>query len=324
MIFHLHKIFDKLHHLFVPHHHNNFRAKLLHHKSLSKLILLLILSQLVISVITKTKPEILGYASNITVADIISLTNSERQKEGLATLKFNETLANSAAKKAAHMFANNYWAHTAPDGTSPWEFFKQANYNYLYAGENLARDFADSEGVTQAWMASPTHKENIISGRYDEIGVAVVNGILNGQETTLVVQHFGKQSSVQATISDESASSIQGETVKQPEIAYQEKNVEEVVGDIKKDLETKPSNLFQTSQLANAKSADKIPTRSAFDLTKSINLAIALIIILALVLDGYIIYKNKQERRVGKNFVHLTLIVIVVIIILITKNGRII
>jgi hypothetical protein len=42
-------------------------------------------------------------------------------------------------------------------------------------------------------MNSPSHKENIVNGKYDEIGVAVVDGVLLGQKTTLVVQMFGSQ-----------------------------------------------------------------------------------------------------------------------------------
>ena len=59
------------------------------------------------------------------------------------------------------------------------------------AGENLAKDFYDTEGLLKAWMNSPTHRENIINPKYQEIGIGVVNGILGGVKTTLVVQHFG-------------------------------------------------------------------------------------------------------------------------------------
>jgi hypothetical protein len=317
--------------LFFPHHGNNHRAKLLHHKSLSKIILLLLLSQFVITFLTTAKPGVLGYASNITVSDIVSLSNKERESTGLTPLKFNDSLADSARRKAAHMFANNYWAHNGPDGTSPWVFFKEAKYNYLYAGENLARDFNDSQAVVKAWMESPTHKDNLLSGRYDEIGVAVVNGILSGQETTLVVQHFGKQSEVIAQVSNEAAKSIATNNPKitienikpgqKPEIALQE-TVEEMVEDLEKNspesavLPAGTSNKFKSSPI--------IPIFSAFNLTKSINLAITAIILIVLVTDGIHILRTKSERRAGKNFIHLTLFVIVALIILLTKNGRII
>ena len=71
-------------------------------------------------------------------------------------------------------------------------FFRCRYYDYRYGYENLARDFGTTSPMVKAWMNSPTHKENIVSTRYQETN-AVVNGVLNGVETTLVVQLFGTQ-----------------------------------------------------------------------------------------------------------------------------------
>jgi hypothetical protein len=89
------------------------------------------------------------------------------------------------------MFAKNYWSHFAPDGASPWDFINGSGYRYEYAGENLAKNFLFSQGVVDAWMNSPTHRENILKKNYTEVGYAIVNGVMNGEETTLVVQMFG-------------------------------------------------------------------------------------------------------------------------------------
>ncbi|NMC36472.1 hypothetical protein GYA49_05510 [Candidatus Beckwithbacteria bacterium] len=324
-----------LHNLFFPHHGNNHRAKILHHKSLSKLVLLILFFQLLISGISQVKPGVLGYASNISVGDIVSMTNQKRAEAGLPALEFNETLATSARYKAAHMFANNYWAHTAPDGTSPWSFFKQAGYTYLYAGENLARDFNDSGAVVAAWMESQTHKDNIMSGRYTQIGVAVVNGLLNGQETTLVVQHFGAPSTAVAAIPEQAAAeSVQGVQIEpqvkpiteEPVVAVAEP-VDEVVEDIKEVKQQEPANtqiktLFPETLLESV-SLDHIPAFSSFDLTKSVNLALTLIIIVVLVIDGILIWHRGTIRRTGKSFVHLSLFVMVALIIILTGSGRI-
>jgi hypothetical protein len=91
------------------------------------------------------------------------------------------------------MFEDDYWAHVAPDGTQPWDFILGAGYDYVYAGENLAKNFNGSKEVVEAWYASESHRENLLNPNYEEIGFAVVDGILDGYETTLVVQTFGKQ-----------------------------------------------------------------------------------------------------------------------------------
>jgi len=130
-------------------------------------------------------------ASNITPGNIIELTNQERAANGLNTLKENSSLAAAALAKANNMFEVQYWDHFGPNGETPWQFIRAEGYNYVYAGENLAKGFQTSEGVQEAWMASPTHAANILSANYKDIGVAVVQGTLLGKQTTLVVQMFG-------------------------------------------------------------------------------------------------------------------------------------
>ena len=130
-------------------------------------------------------------ASDITPSTIISLTNQERSAGGLNTLNQNAKLTAAAKAKAENMFEEQYWDHFGPNGETPWQFITAAGYNYVYAGENLAKGFRTSEGVVEAWMASPTHRDNILSKNYKDIGVAVVSGVLLGKETILVVQMFG-------------------------------------------------------------------------------------------------------------------------------------
>ncbi|MCD4756346.1 hypothetical protein K8R20_01885 [bacterium] len=148
-------------------------------------------------------------ASNITTSNIVSLTNQERAAFGLNELKLNSQLSAAAMAKAQNMLDEQYWDHFGPNGESPWQFIIAAGYNYIYAGENLAKGFRTSEGVMEAWMASPTHKENITSGNYKDIGVAVLDGVLLGKQTTLVVQMFGNVTTeVQGSNSSSSSASV--------------------------------------------------------------------------------------------------------------------
>lgn len=181
----------KFSHYFLPHPDNNHRALLLQPSFLALFIAIYILNQSFIKSFTIARPGVLGYSSEITISKVLSQTNNERAKIGLPELTFNSTLSQSAMLKANDMFANNYWAHTSPQNKSPWDFFKTAGYEYSVAGENLAKDFYDTESLMRAWMNSPTHRENIVKDKYQEIGIAVVNGVLGGVKTTLVVQHFG-------------------------------------------------------------------------------------------------------------------------------------
>ncbi|MDD3474893.1 MAG: CAP domain-containing protein [Candidatus Dojkabacteria bacterium] len=173
--------------LFIPTKKNNYKPYLLRKG--------LLVFYTIILVVVNTFGGALGIskisASDITATTLISLTNQERSAAGLNTLKTNAKLTAAAKAKAQNMFEEQYWDHFGPNGETPWQFIIAEGYNYVYAGENLAKGFRTSEGVVEAWMASPTHRDNILSKNYKDIGIAVVSGELLGKETILVVQMFG-------------------------------------------------------------------------------------------------------------------------------------
>ncbi|OGK28467.1 hypothetical protein A3C28_04100, partial [Candidatus Roizmanbacteria bacterium RIFCSPHIGHO2_02_FULL_39_9] len=179
-------------HLFTPKETNNFRARVLHAKFLTYYLIFFLVLGFGIKLISNHSGQVLGYATDITKEKLLELTNEVRIKNDAQRLNYNQQLELAAQKKAADMFAKNYWSHYSPEGKTPWDFILGAGYNYEFAGENLAKNFLFSQGVIDAWMNSPTHKENIVRRDYSQVGFAVVNGILNGEETTLVVQMFGK------------------------------------------------------------------------------------------------------------------------------------
>lgn len=134
-------------------------------------------------------------ASGITKNSIIGLTNKNRQLNNSPVLLENAKLDNAALGKAKDMLSANYFDHYSPAGKAPWDFILAQSYDYSFAGENLAMDFDTPEGVTRAWLNSPTHAKNILNPLFTDIGVAVIAGKINGSETTLVVQMFGTQQS---------------------------------------------------------------------------------------------------------------------------------
>ena len=186
---------ERLHYLFVPSEKNNFRAKTIQHDFLTYYLVLAFVFVFLIKSYGGTLTNVLGVATDITPDKLYEETNIQRQKNNLPTLTYNQELSDAAYKKAKDMFAKNYWAHFAPDGLTPWDFILDSGYNYEFAGENLAKNFLFSQNVVDAWMQSPSHRENMLKSEYRDVGYAVVNGVLNGEETTLVVQMFGKPSS---------------------------------------------------------------------------------------------------------------------------------
>ncbi len=89
------------------------------------------------------------------------------------------------------MAENEYFAHTSPEGVTPWYWFEKVGYDYNFAGENLAVNFTEAERVDQAWMDSPSHRRNIINERFEDIGIATAEGRYRGRRAYFVVQLFG-------------------------------------------------------------------------------------------------------------------------------------
>jgi len=133
-------------------------------------------------------------------AVIVSLTNDDRQANSLSQLSRSAALDAIAKLKAEDMAAKGYFAHTSPEGRTPWYWFAQEGYQFIYAGENLAINYDDSQDVQNAWLNSPTHRQNIMNTNFTEMGVATATGLYNGKETTFVVEVFGMPATAKATI----------------------------------------------------------------------------------------------------------------------------
>ena len=132
-------------------------------------------------------------ANSLSIHGIIAYTNFERSKQNIPALKIDSKLTSSAESKLQDMFKNQYFQHVSPSGESVSDVVRREKYEYIVVGENLALGvFGGDEQVVAAWMASPGHKRNILDARYQDIGVAVGQGMYQGRKQWLIVQHFGK------------------------------------------------------------------------------------------------------------------------------------
>ena len=107
--------------------------------------------------------SVLSYASSMEEAHLLEGTNIERVNAGLAPLKLNGQLDLAAQAKADDMAMRNYWSHVTPDGEEPWSFVVSQNYSYQKLGENLAAGFDNEDSTVSGWMASQSHKENLLN-----------------------------------------------------------------------------------------------------------------------------------------------------------------
>lgn len=295
-----HSFWFKVNHLFKPQASNKYRSKLLHPQSLL-VVAFAVLAFFSLFNAIRFFPDfadrVLGFSSNINVNNLLTDVNKEREKLNLTPLVINEELNQAALAKAQDMFTDQYWAHVAPDGKQAWDFIKESKYVYKYAGENLARDFDNSDEVVRAWMASPSHRENIANKDFTQMGLAVVDGNLKGFNTTLVVQLFAAPLS--ATMKN-----TKGQEFNLPKAAepnYQENEL--VAGE-------KNTNNNEI-------------VFSPLNLTRTFFLVVVLLIILTLVYDSLVASNRKYERIVGQNFAHVALFVTVAFLLVLFKGGAV-
>ena len=176
---------------FIPHEGNNHRPHILRARSIRNIIfIVLVLEAFTFLIPTLTKINNSGGMASVLPSILANLTNEERQAQKLDMLTVSPILNKAAEMKANDMATNGYFAHTSPEGKTPWYWLSQVGYKYQYAGENLAINFSDSKDVTSAWMASPTHRANIVKNKYTEVGTGIATGIYKGKETIFVAQVY--------------------------------------------------------------------------------------------------------------------------------------
>lgn len=285
------------HKWFIPHKDTHKKAHLISWEALLIYILFFIFLQVGFSIVNYTKPGILGISANIDQKKLIELTNIERQKKGLSQVLENEALNNAAKLKAENMFAENYWAHFAPSGKTPWDFILGAGYHFTFAGENLAKNFYSSDEIVAAWMASVTHRDNLLNSNYKDIGIAVVEGVLNGQKTTLIVQEFGTTE----ILAKKPTVNIQGKQISVPAQDY-----------------TNKPKLLATTKSLNIKSVI-----DPYQISKAAGFSVIILVGTLLVIDIWVLKRRGVFRISSHNIAHMALLTLTAGSLLITSPGAI-
>lgn len=117
-------------------------------------------------------------------AATLCLLNQERRAHGLGRLRAHHQLHGAAQRYARQMARSDFFSHVSPAGTTLEQRIRQGT-RYLagalrYAiGENIAWGQgarAKPRAIVAAWMASPGHRANILSGAFLEIGIGIASG----------------------------------------------------------------------------------------------------------------------------------------------------
>ncbi|HKW77200.1 MAG TPA: CAP domain-containing protein [Terriglobales bacterium] len=99
--------------------------------------------------------------------------NQERERAGLPKLQWNEQLAQAARAHAKLLATNNALSHQFSGEPELAERLGGYGARFTFSAENIAR--ADSaEEAHMGLMTSPGHRANILSSRYNAVGIAAV------------------------------------------------------------------------------------------------------------------------------------------------------
>ncbi len=128
--------------------------------------------------------DVVPAADNLAVVGqaTLCLLNQQRAASGVAALSENPRLTNASAGYSQRMVDEAFFAHEAPDGDTLVDRLTGAGYavdDALVVGENIgwgSGSLASARSMVQAWMASPGHRANLLSGDYTEVGLGVVLG----------------------------------------------------------------------------------------------------------------------------------------------------
>ncbi len=192
------KVRKTLKHLFIPHHENDYKPHIFRETAVFAMLFVSIFL-LGVSFGSSFFMQRTVLGATIASSVLIDLTNESRIASNEVPLLKNEKLTRAAQLKGEDMAAKEYFSHDSPEGITPWHWFKEVGYTFLYAGENLAIDFTKAEDVEEAWLKSPKHRANILNGEFREIGIATVKGIYNNAETIYIVQMFGTPAYAEVT-----------------------------------------------------------------------------------------------------------------------------
>lgn len=96
----------------------------------------------------------------------LNMVNEQRESAGLNDLEWDKNLESVASVRAEE--SSESFSHTRPDG-SAWY---TVNSN-IQGGENLAWGQTSPQQVVSEWMASPTHKDNILYNEFESAAISL-------------------------------------------------------------------------------------------------------------------------------------------------------
>lgn len=106
------------------------------------------------------------------------MLNTERDRNELRALELDEKLSRIARQHSQNMRDQGFFSHVDPRGFDYSDRVSAAGVSYVAVAENLAKIQGSPDPAGMAhnqFMNSPTHRRNILDGRFNAVGIGVAS-----------------------------------------------------------------------------------------------------------------------------------------------------
>ena len=97
--------------------------------------------------------------------------NMQRALKGVGPLKLDKRLGAAARKHARHMAKRDFLDHRSPDGRGFRERISSEAYPWRAIAENISAGLSSPESTVDAWMTSPSHRDNMLNQDFNDAGI---------------------------------------------------------------------------------------------------------------------------------------------------------
>ena len=124
-------------------------------------------------------------------AKYLELLNEKRKEAGVKPLKYQTKLEQSASKRGEVIFKYDDFSFEATKSGYPMErAMSDVGYSNIVYGEAPVQGYYESEELLENQFEFPDSKKFYLEKDYQEIGIAEVEGVLNGCPSQVIVLHF--------------------------------------------------------------------------------------------------------------------------------------
>lgn len=121
----------------------------------------------------------------------LQLLNEKRKEAGARELKYQPKLELSARKRGEIILKfNDFSFEATQSGYTMAKAMRDANYSNVVYGEAPTQGYYEAEELIENQFQFPETKKFLTDKSYQEIGIAEVEGEINGCPAQVIVQHF--------------------------------------------------------------------------------------------------------------------------------------